>query len=85
MRLAVEVVSDESVVRDRERKPQLYAAAGIPFYWRIENAGGGAVAYVFELDPATTRYVPTGIFHDRIRASEPFPADIVLAPPARQA
>ncbi|MFC4111303.1 Uma2 family endonuclease [Nonomuraea zeae] len=30
--LVVEVVSPESVVRDRERKPQLYARAGIPHF-----------------------------------------------------
>lgn len=79
--LAVEVVSDESEVRDRERKPQLYAAAGIPHFWRIENLDGKAVAYVFELEPATGRYVPIGIFHDRIRVTEPFSIDCDLTPP----
>jgi Uma2 family endonuclease len=71
VRLVVEVVSEESEVRDRERKPQLYAAAGIPYFWRIENLDGKAVAYVFELEPASGRYVPTGIFHERIRVTEP--------------
>lgn len=84
VRLAVEVVSEESAVRDRERKPQLYAAAGIPYFWRIENVDGKAVAYVFELEPVTGRYVPTGIFHDRIRVTAPFPIDCDLAPSARQ-
>jgi Uma2 family endonuclease len=38
--LAIEVVSPDSEVRDRERKPQLYAAAGIPHFWRVEDTGG---------------------------------------------
>ena len=84
VRLVVEVVSEESEVRDRERKPQLYAAAGIPHFWRIENLDGKAVAYVFELEPATGRYVPTGIFHDRISVTHPFPIDCDLTPSTRQ-
>lgn len=80
VRLAVEVVSEESAVRDRERKPQLYAGAGIRHFWRIENVDGRPVAYAFELEPATGRYVPTGIFHDRIKVAAPFPIDIDLTP-----
>lgn len=34
--LAVEVMSPSSVSNDRVTKPAQYAAAGIPFYWRIE-------------------------------------------------
>lgn len=78
VRLVIEVVSDESAVRDRERKPQLYGKAGIGFFWRIENADGKPVAYTFELEPATACYVPTGIFHDRIKITAPFPVDIDL-------
>lgn len=36
--LAVEVVSPDSEERDRERKPQLYAAAGIPHFWQVARA-----------------------------------------------
>ncbi|WP_242676047.1 Uma2 family endonuclease [Streptosporangium minutum] len=77
--LAVEVVSAESEVRDRERKPQLYAAAGIPHFWRIENAEGRPTVYVYELDPATKAYVATGIHHDRLKLTVPFDLDIDLA------
>ncbi|MDG4829610.1 Uma2 family endonuclease [Solwaraspora sp. WMMD1047] len=35
--LAVEVVSPDSEIRDRARKPQLYAEAGIPHFWRVED------------------------------------------------
>ena len=76
--LVVEVVSAESRVRDRERKPALYAGAGIRVFWRIECDAGKAVVYTYELDPATKAYVPTGIFRDRIKVSWPFEVDIDL-------
>ena len=78
--LAVEVVSPDSEERDRKRKPQLYAEAGIPHFWRVENAEGGRrpIVYVYELDPATRVYVPMGIYHDRLKLSEPFEIDIDL-------
>ncbi|MER5426004.1 Uma2 family endonuclease [Streptosporangium roseum] len=77
--LAVEVVSAESEIRDRERKPQLYAAAGIPHFWRIEEKDGCPTVYVYELDPATKAYVATGIHHDRLKLTVPFDVDIDLA------
>ena len=76
--LVIEVVSAESRVRDRERKPLLYAAAGIKVFWRVELDEGKAVVYAFELEPATRTYVPTGIFRNRIKASWPFEIDIDL-------
>jgi Uma2 family endonuclease len=76
--LVVEVVSAESRVRDRKRKPLLYAEAGIRIFWRVERDAGKAVVYTYELDPATTTYVPTGIHRDRVTASWPFEVDIDL-------
>ncbi|MFD6878037.1 MULTISPECIES: Uma2 family endonuclease [unclassified Streptomyces] len=76
--LAIEVVSPESVDRDRETKPLKYARAGIPHYWRVENKDGRAVVYVFEREPASGGYVATGIFHDRLKVSVPFPVDLDL-------
>ncbi|WP_280276200.1 Uma2 family endonuclease [Nocardia wallacei] len=76
--LAVEVVSPDSVIRDRERKPQLYARAGIPHFWRVENVDSRAVVYVYELDPATRAYAPTGIHHDRLKLTVPFDIDVDL-------
>ncbi|MDF2704861.1 MAG: hypothetical protein K0R62_513, partial [Nonomuraea muscovyensis] len=76
--LAVEVVSPESRTRDRERKPTLYAKAGIPHFWRVENESGRPVVYVYELDPATRGYALTGIYHDRLKVSVPFEIDIDL-------
>ncbi|GAB2806479.1 Uma2 family endonuclease [Actinoallomurus bryophytorum] len=76
MVLAVEVVSPDSEVRDRERKPQLYAAAGIPHFWRVENTGGRPTVYVYELDPATRAYTLTGIHHDLLKLTVPFDIDL---------
>lgn len=77
--LAIEVVSNESVTRDRETKPVKYARAKIPHYWRVENNEGQAVVYVFELEPSTGAYTSTGIFHDRMKVSVPFPIDLDLS------
>jgi Uma2 family endonuclease len=77
--LAVEVVSDDSEVRDREVKPRKYAHAGLPHFWRVEQGTDGLpVVYVYELDPATKAYALTGIFHDRLKLSVPFDIDIDL-------
>lgn len=76
--LVIEVVSPDSVERDRKRKPQLYAEAGIPHFWRVENADGRAVVYVYELDPATTTYGLTGIHHDKLQVTVPFDIDLDL-------
>jgi Uma2 family endonuclease len=70
--LVVEVVSPESEVRDRKRKPVLYAEAGIPHFWRVEENADKAVVYVYELDPATDCYALTGIHHDRLKLTLPF-------------
>ncbi|MFF3945333.1 Uma2 family endonuclease [Streptomyces sp. NPDC001902] len=78
--LVVEVVSPDSEERDRKRKPQLYAEAGIPHFWRVEKGEGRLpVVYVFEREPATGTYVATGIHHERLKVSVPFAVDIDLA------
>jgi Uma2 family endonuclease len=76
--LVVEVVSKSSEIRDRETKPRRYAQAGIKHFWRVENSDGLPVVYVYELDPATATYALTGIFHDRLKTTVPFPVDIAL-------
>ncbi|AWI33007.1 Uma2 family endonuclease [Streptomyces sp. ICN441] len=76
--LAVEIVSDESVQRDRELKPRKYAAAGIRHFWRVEKNDGLPVVYVYELDPATRSYAVTGIHHNRLKVDVPCPVEIDL-------
>jgi Uma2 family endonuclease len=76
--LAVEVMTPASVPRDRDRKRYLYAEAGIRHFWRVEEDSGKPVVYVYELDPATRCYVPTGIHRDQLKVPVPFPIDIDL-------
>ncbi|GAA2034318.1 Uma2 family endonuclease [Catenulispora yoronensis] len=76
--LVVEVVSRESEIRDRERKPRLYAAAGIPDYWLVENEAGEPVVHAHELGPDGT-YRPAAVHRGRLKTSRPFPLDIDLA------
>ena len=72
------MVSPDSEARDRERKPQLYARAGIPHFWRVEQESGRPTVYVYELDPATHAYALTGIHHDELELSLPFSLHIDL-------
>jgi Uma2 family endonuclease len=76
--LAVEVVSPESIDRDRTTKPIKYSDAGIRHFWRIEQEGDQPVAYTFELEPAVKAYVPTGIHRGRLRINIGFDVDINL-------
>ncbi|MGW7360192.1 Uma2 family endonuclease [Streptomyces sp. NPDC054802] len=84
--LAVEVVSAESVTRDRETKPVKYARAKIPHYWRVENVEGKTVVYTFELEPSTGEYRSTGIHRGRMTVEAPFPVvlDLTAIVPKRR-
>ncbi|MHA6759845.1 Uma2 family endonuclease [Streptacidiphilus sp. PAMC 29251] len=81
--LAVEVVSPDSVQRDREVKPRKYAEAGFPHYWRVENEEGELAVHVFERGVATGTYAPMGIHRKRLALELPFPVDIDLTDPQR--
>ncbi|WP_327209395.1 Uma2 family endonuclease [[Kitasatospora] papulosa] len=85
--LAVEVVSPDSEARDRDAKPQKYAAAGIPNFWLVEMAGSDRhpVVRVYELDPVNKAYALTGIHHDRLKTGVPFPVDLDISPEALDA
>ncbi len=78
--LAVEVVSKESEVRDRERKPELYARAGVRFYWRVEQDGNDAVVYEYEKDPASPSgdYGRPTIHRKSLRTSVPLKLEFDL-------
>jgi Uma2 family endonuclease len=76
--LAVEVVSPESRVRDQKRKPTLYAEAGIPHFWLIENVSGKAEVRVYELDPKKRAYNLSSVHRERLELAVPFPIDIDL-------
>jgi Uma2 family endonuclease len=76
--LVAEVVSDESMERDRTTKPIKYSNAGIKHFWRIEEEDGLPVVYTFELEPAVMAYVPTGIHRKRLQTNIGFDVDIDL-------
>ncbi|GGR16164.1 Uma2 family endonuclease [Streptomyces netropsis] len=71
--VVVEIASPSTRVTDRKMKPALYAAAGIPHYWRLE------------LEPAPRLYLghlERGTYTDRLvqagettRLDQPFPVD----------
>ena len=75
----VEVVSQITQIRDRELKPQYYAKAGIPHFWRVEEEEAGPAVYVYELDPATQTYFLTGTQRTRVTRPVPYRIDIDLA------
>jgi Uma2 family endonuclease len=79
VRLVVEVVSPDSEIRDKERKPQIYAAAGIPHYWIVDREGSTTVAYAYDLDRVRRVYGPATIFRDRVAAVLPFPVSADLS------
>ncbi|MBP2404632.1 hypothetical protein SNS2_3247 [Streptomyces netropsis] len=76
--LAVEVVSPDSEARDRDVKPRKYAAAGVQYFWRVEQSDGLPVVYTYELDPATRSYGPTGVHREVLEVDYPFPVSIDL-------
>ncbi|MEY9839170.1 Uma2 family endonuclease [Streptacidiphilus sp. EB103A] len=76
--LVAEVVSEESAERDRKRKPQLYAKAGIPHFWLVEIVNGALEVHVYQLDEVTESYAPLGMQRDRLELPTPFPMDIDL-------
>lgn len=81
--LAVEVVSEESQIRDRKRKPQLYAEAGTPHFWRVEEVNDQAAVYVYELDSTAATYTLAGVHRGQLVLEQPFPIDIDLTAIAR--
>ncbi|GAA4608724.1 hypothetical protein GCM10023195_34480 [Actinoallomurus liliacearum] len=56
----------------------MYAEAGIPHFWRVEDTDERVTVCVYELDVATKAYALTGIHHDRLKLTVPFDIDIDL-------
>lgn len=76
--LAIEVVSPDSEVRDRERKPELYARAGIQHYWMVENVSERPQVIMKELPPGAREYAHVDIQYGHLKHDFPFPVDIDL-------
>jgi Uma2 family endonuclease len=75
--IAVEVVAPTSLLMDRITKPALYAAAGIPYYWRVETDGGIEVS-TYRLDLVEEVYRQTGEFRNAIDVPVPWPIRIPI-------
>ncbi|MFE2374004.1 Uma2 family endonuclease [Streptomyces sp. NPDC059398] len=77
--LVAEVVSPGSETTDRIVKVDQYAKAGIPFYWRIEQAVTGVpIVYTYVLDPASKIYRDGEMFTGAIKADAPFSVAVDL-------
>jgi len=77
--LVVEVVSPGSETTDRIVKVDQYAKAGIPFYWRIEQAATGVpLVYTYVLDPASRDYRDGDVFTGVVKAVAPYAVEIDL-------
>lgn len=76
--LAVEVVSPSSTSMDRIVKPRLCAAAGVPFYWRVES-DGGLVVHTHRLRPGEKTYVESGRFDATVDIDEPWDIKIPIS------
>jgi Uma2 family endonuclease len=74
--LAVEIVSDSSRGMDRILKPNHYAVAGIPCYWRIEREPELTV-HTYELG-VNGVYVATGEHRDKLTVAAPWPFSVNL-------
>jgi Uma2 family endonuclease len=78
--LAAEAISPESEERDREDKPILYAAMGIPTFWLIERGKDNApIVHEHQLYGGAYRLMRTHI--GRLETELPFAIDIPLEVP----
>ncbi|MFJ8629290.1 Uma2 family endonuclease [Streptomyces sp. NPDC093568] len=80
--LAVEVVSPGSRQDDRVRKPALFAANKVPFYWRVELDRDQRLAvHEYWLNADTLAYFPAPshpVHQDKLITELPFPVEIDL-------
>jgi Uma2 family endonuclease len=83
VQLAVEVVSPGSRATDRIIKPAHYAAARVPFYWRVELERDDQLAvHEYWLNADTRSYIPAPshpVHRRQLATDVPFPVKIDLA------
>ncbi|SOB79437.1 Uma2 family endonuclease [Streptomyces sp. 1331.2] len=78
--LLVEVVSPGSETTDRVVKLDQYARAGIPFYWRVEQAAGRVpIVHTYVLDAAEGSYRAGELFTGLVKAVAPYPVEADLS------
>lgn len=77
--MVVEIVSPGSIAADRAIKPQLYAAAGIDHYLRIELGKPGPSSVAYQSRHGHYVEVVSSGSGGPMRLTEPFPVDLDLA------
>jgi Uma2 family endonuclease len=77
--MIVEIVSPGSIAADRAIKPQLYSAAGIEHYLRIELNGPGPSGAAYRLQQGCYVEVVSSTSGQVLRLAEPFGVDLDLA------
>jgi len=77
--MAIEIVSRGSVAMDRAVKPQLYAAARIRYYLRIELCSPGPSARQYRRVGDRYLEIVHAEPHERLRLTGPFALDVDLA------
>lgn len=77
--MIVEIVSPGSVAADRAIKPQLYAAAGIEHYLRIELGRPGPSSMAYRSQRGHYVEVASSTPGQLMRLVEPFPVELDLA------
>ncbi|GAB2722920.1 Uma2 family endonuclease [Nocardia thraciensis] len=78
--LVVEIVDGR--VDDWFRKPELYAAAGISYFWRVERGvDDRPILYEYWLDQVTDTYIPApeAVHTGTFAAAVPYPVEIDLS------
>ncbi|HLL69604.1 MAG TPA: Uma2 family endonuclease [Micromonosporaceae bacterium] len=73
--IVVEIVSPSTRRRDRMEKPAVYADAGIPYFWRIEQ--NPVRVHAYQLADGTYREQATST--DELVLNEPFPLRLSIA------
>lgn len=76
--LVVDVVPPESRSGDRQAGADLYAAAGIPHFWLVQDSGGKIVTEVWKLNQELGSYQLVDRFTDCLEVEEPFPVRLDL-------
>lgn len=76
--LVGEVVSPGSKRKDRHDYPPRYAAAGIPFYWRVETPVTSDAVHVHAYALRDGSYVLQGEFSGHLTVEQPFPMSFSL-------
>ena len=77
--LAIEIASPSTAIYDRNRKKDVYAAFGIASYWIVAPSLDKPAVTAFELRRGRYREVAYVTGDEVLRATRPFPVDVVPA------